>query len=85
MIKNNASLPPQTPRDIRLGLTKAENSSFPLRWGIFGTGTISQQWVEALKACKGATLSAVASRSLEKARDFAKLHGIEKFYNDNNQ
>ena len=82
MIKNDASLPAQTPRDIRLGLTKADDSSFPLRWGIFGTSTISQYWVEALKACKGATLAAVASRSLEKARDFAQTHGIEKFYND---
>ena len=78
MIKNNLSLPAQTPRDIRLGLTKAEDSSFPLRWGIFGAGTISQQWVEALKACKGATLAAVASRSLEKARDFAQIHGLEQ-------
>jgi dihydrodiol dehydrogenase / D-xylose 1-dehydrogenase (NADP) len=82
MIKNNVSLPAQTPRDIRLGLTKADDSSFPLRWGIFGTGTISQQWVEALKACEGATLAAVSSRSLDKAGDFAQLHGIEKFYND---
>jgi len=30
-MNNNANLLPQTPRDIRLSLTKAEDSSFLLR------------------------------------------------------
>jgi dihydrodiol dehydrogenase / D-xylose 1-dehydrogenase (NADP) len=74
--------PPEMPRDIRLGLTKAKDVAFPLRWGLIGAGNICRQWAEVLKACEGATLSAVASRSIEKARDFARQHGIAQFYND---
>jgi len=80
--KSRLNPPPETPRDIRLGLTKAEDVAFPLRWGLIGAGNICRQWAEALKACEGATLSAVASRSKENARDFARQHGIDKFYND---
>jgi predicted homoserine dehydrogenase-like protein len=65
------AFPPSTPMDIRLGLTKAEDTAYPLRWGIIGTGNISKQWVQALGACKGATLAAVAARSEDRAKEFA--------------
>ena len=40
-----------TPLDIRLGLTKAEDVDYPLRWGILGAGNISRQWVLAMRSC----------------------------------
>lgn len=74
------AFPPSTPRDIRLGITKAEDKAYPLRWGIIGAGNISRQWVEALRACKGATLVAVAARSEDRAKEFAEQNGIESAY-----
>ncbi|MHC4985948.1 MAG: Gfo/Idh/MocA family protein [Planctomycetota bacterium] len=74
------ALPPSTPMDIRLGMTKAEDTAYPLRWGIIGAGNISKQWVQALGACKGATLAAVAARSKDRAKEFAVRYGVESAY-----
>ena len=49
------------PLDVRLGLTKASDVAFPLRWGIIGAGEISRQWALASHHCKGATITAVAA------------------------
>lgn len=73
---------PGTPRDIRLGLTKAEDVAFPLRWGILGAGEISRQFVHVLHACEGANITAVAAREQDRAADFAKQHGVESAYGD---
>lgn len=73
-------LHPETPRDIRLGLTSAENVAFPLRWGIIGAGEISRQWVLSSRHCEGATMAAVAARSADRARAFAAQHGVEEAY-----
>ncbi|MCL2055168.1 MAG: Gfo/Idh/MocA family oxidoreductase [Oscillospiraceae bacterium] len=53
-------------------------SSF--NWGIMASGKIAEKFAEALNFTEGARLYAVASRSLEKARDFANKHGAEKAY-----
>ncbi len=66
------------PLDVRLGLTKANDVAFPLRWGIIGAGEISRQWALASHHCKGATITAVAARNIERAEAFAKKHGIER-------
>jgi len=66
--------------DIRLGMTKREDVAFPLRWGIIGAGNISAQWVAALHACKGARVAAIASRSEDRAKEFAAQHGVESAY-----
>jgi len=71
-----------TPRDIRLGLTKAEDVAFPLRWGIIGAGKISRQFVHVLHACEGAKVTAVAAREKDRAAEFARQHGIESAYGD---
>ena len=73
-------LPPETPRDVRLGLTDAEDVAFRLRWGIIGAGDISRQWALASRECAGATIAAVAARDGDKAKAFAAAHGIEKAY-----
>jgi predicted dehydrogenase len=49
-------------------------------WGILGTGNISHKFAGGLKAAKGANLLCVASRSPQKAQEFARQHGIPKFY-----
>jgi dihydrodiol dehydrogenase / D-xylose 1-dehydrogenase (NADP) len=82
MAKKTAPPPAQVfpPRDVSLGLTRAEDVAFPLRWGIIGTGEISRQFVSAARECTGATIAAVSSRSAENAHAFAAEHGVEKAY-----
>ncbi len=69
-----------TPLDVRLGLTSDSDVNFPLRWGIVGAGEISRQFVCSSRECSGATIAAVASRSLDTASAFAGAHGVEKAY-----
>jgi predicted dehydrogenase len=49
-----------------------------MNWGILATGTIAAKFAATVNAMEdeSETLQAVASRSLEKAQDFAKEHGI---------
>jgi predicted dehydrogenase len=42
-----------------------------VRWGIFGTGKIARAFATALQDVPGAVLAGVASRSLDKATEFA--------------
>ena len=79
---NRDNLPPSTPLDIRRGLTQADDVAFPLRWGILGTGSISAQWVGCLRQCKGAQITAVAARSIERAQTFAERLDIPAAYGD---
>jgi predicted dehydrogenase len=48
-----------------------------IRWGILGTGSISDDFCEGLKAAPGSALHAVASRDPERARGFARRHGFQ--------
>ncbi|HSM63672.1 MAG TPA: Gfo/Idh/MocA family oxidoreductase, partial [Gillisia sp.] len=54
--------------------TKAYN------WGILGAGKIASKFSEDLATVSGAVLYAVASRSLDKAEEFAKSHKIKTSY-----
>lgn len=49
-------------------------------WGILGTGKISHKFAQGLREAAGARLSCVASRSTQKAKEFAKVYDIPKFY-----
>ena len=51
-----------------------------LKWGIVSTGNIADQFAQSLKHVQGAQMEAVASRDIEKAKAFAKKHGIKKYY-----
>ena len=82
VLNSDSALPPSTPMDVRLGLTNADDVTHPLRWGIIGAGEISRQWVGAVRACKGATVTAVAARSEDRAKAFAAQHGIASAYGD---
>ncbi|WP_081674431.1 Gfo/Idh/MocA family protein [Butyrivibrio sp. VCD2006] len=48
--------------------------------GILGTGDIARMMAKTLGGMKGVTCYAVASRTLEKAEDFAKEFRIKKYY-----
>jgi predicted dehydrogenase len=54
--------------------------SRPYRWGIIGLGKIAHKFASDLMQVEGATLYAVASRSLEKANAFAADFKVKKAY-----
>jgi predicted dehydrogenase len=54
--------------------------SAQIRWGIVGPGRIAEKVVEDFAVVPGARAVAVASRSLDRARDFAGRHGLERAY-----
>ena len=52
------------------------NAERAVRWGIVGPGRIANGVAKDFPHVPGAELVAVASRSIERARDFADAHGI---------
>ncbi|WP_404456176.1 Gfo/Idh/MocA family oxidoreductase [Virgibacillus necropolis] len=53
-----------------------------MNFATIGTSRITASFIEAAKETKGFTLTAVYSRSVQKAKDFAKIHGAENAYTD---
>lgn len=51
-----------------------------LRWGIVGPGRIAEKVVEDFELVDGAQAFAVASRSADRAADFARRHGLQRSY-----
>ena len=51
-----------------------------IRWGIIGTGRIAHAFAKALTGCADAVPYAAASRSVQKAEDFAAECGFQKAY-----
>ena len=52
------------------------------KWGIIGPGKIAQKFAGALAAVPNATLHAVASRDIEKAKQFATEYNAPFFYDN---
>jgi predicted dehydrogenase len=52
--------------------------STEIRWGVVGPGRIAEKVVEDFAVVDGARAVAVASRSIDRAQDFAQRHGIER-------
>ena len=52
------------------------------RWGIVGTGRMCNAFCRALQLLDNAEITAVCSRSQEKAQRFAEEFGIEGVYDD---
>lgn len=50
----------------------------PLRWGVLGPGGIASTFAEAVAAGTRSTVTAVGSRSAERAAAFAERHGVER-------
>jgi predicted dehydrogenase len=51
-----------------------------IKWGVIGLGNIAHQFVRDLALIKEAELYAVASRSINKAKDFGTKHKAKKMY-----
>lgn len=53
-----------------------------LKWGLLSTARINQAVIGPIRASRNSQLSAVASRTLDKAAQYAKKRGIPLFYGD---
>ena len=53
-----------------------------LRWGVIGTGGIAHSFVEALRSTPTARVTAVGSRTLERAEEFADAWNIPRRHGD---
>jgi predicted dehydrogenase len=53
-----------------------------IRWGVIGPGSIATGFAEAMQWAEGGTITAVASRSTERADAFADRFGIPTRYGD---
>src|SRR4051812_40422856 len=51
-----------------------------VRWGVAGPGAIARQFAEGMNLVDGGHIAAVASRSAERARDFADQFGVPRHY-----
>ena len=51
-----------------------------VKWGIIGLGSIAHQFAKELLLVEGAEITAVASRNLDKAKEFAQLYHCKKAY-----
>lgn len=54
-------------------------------WGVIGPGSIANTFAKAIASSKKGKILAVASRSQERAADFASTYKIEKTYSDYGQ
>ncbi|WP_297430528.1 Gfo/Idh/MocA family oxidoreductase [Clostridium sp.] len=55
-----------------------------INWAILGPGTIAESFAKALCEVNG-NVYAVGSRNIEKAKEFASKHNVEKYYGDYDQ
>ena len=51
-----------------------------IKWGIIGPGRIAHKFAQSLKCSEAAEITAVGSRSIERAEEFAKEYGISRAY-----
>lgn len=55
----------------------------PIRWGIIGCGNVTEvKSGPAYQQTEGFVLKAVMRRNVEKLKDYAQRHNIEKYYSD---
>lgn len=64
------------PLALPLPRTESPMSAPSLRWGIMGPGRIAEQYAESLQRHTQQRVTAVASRNVERAADFAARFGI---------
>ena len=58
------------------GTLRAQPGGTVLRWGVVGTGGIANSMAPRIREAEGAALSAVSSRRIETAREFAEEHSV---------
>ncbi len=52
----------------------------PIRWGVLGPGKIAKVFARELKKLPDAKITAVGSRSLNRAKEYAEEWGVERVY-----
>lgn len=82
-------MPAMSPRHVARPLCCAHDApdpraatGRPLRWGVVATGMIARRVAEQLAGLEDATIHAVSSRDLERARAFAREFGATAAYGD---
>jgi len=63
-------------------MTNNQRNGKDFRWGIWGTGTIANAFAADIQASPNMRVSAVCSRSLDKAEDVKKRIGAERAYDN---
>ena len=53
-----------------------------IRWGIVGPGKIARKFVSDLLLVEDAEVTAVASRSMERAKEFAEEYDVERKFRE---
>jgi len=51
-----------------------------IKWGILGTGKINDEFIPAVKTARNSELIAIASRNIERAKDFSIKYDIPRYY-----
>jgi predicted dehydrogenase len=60
----------------------APRAAQTVRWGVLGPGAIATGFADAMTLVEGGSITAVASRSLDRATDFADRYQVPKRYGD---
>ena len=58
------------------GRSSSARPASTLRWGVVGTGSIANRMAGVIERAENAELSAVSSRRMETAREYADRHGL---------
>ncbi len=53
-----------------------------VRWGIIGLGKIANKFATDLQSVEYAEITAVASRDINKAKEFAQIYGVSNYFAD---
>jgi predicted dehydrogenase len=53
-----------------------------VRWGILGLGKIANKFATDLQSVEYAEIAAVASRDINKAKEFASIYGVNDYFDD---
>lgn len=73
------------PTSLPAARTVALRGGPALRWGILAPGDIAKDFVRAVHTHTDQRIEAVASRSVERAQQFAATHGIARAYGEHAQ
>ena len=64
-------------RSYAMRKRKADKS---VKWGIIGLGYMAETFTQAIECSPNSTITAVASRNINKAKEFAKKHNVAHYF-----
>jgi predicted dehydrogenase len=68
------------PRSLPLSRIEPSSEAPVIRWGILGSGWIAERFIESVRAHTKQNITAVGSRSKDRAKEFASRLGVEQAY-----